>query len=89
VERAIPEETKLPHQQKLKVPKGLIHVSRLLGIYEYSGLTLAPLLSKKAGALCHLFIIFFTTGRRAKDSITALQKVITSFTCSWTACAQA
>ena len=44
---------------------------------------------KKAGALCHLFIIFFTIGRRATDSIMALQRVITRFTCSCTASAEA
>lgn len=60
-----------------------------LGIYEHSGLISVPSLSKKAGALCHLFIIFRTAGRRAADSITALQRLITRFTCSWTACAQA
>lgn len=63
------------------------HVTWTLGIYEHSGLILVSVLSKKAGALCHLFIIFFTTGRRAEDSIIALQRVITRFTCSCTACA--
>lgn len=62
------------------------HVTWTFGIYEHSGLILVSLLSKKAGALCHLFIIFFTTGRRAEDSIRALQRVITRFICRYSLC---
>lgn len=76
-----------PSAKGVSKPPQASHVSWTLGIYEPSGLILVSLLSKKAAALCHLFI-FFTTGRRAEDSITAY-RVITRFTCSCTACAWA
>lgn len=36
-----------------------------------------------------MFTLSLTAGRRVEDSVTALQRLITRFTCSWTACAQA